>query len=55
MADVTIPVSSIPTFIAVRKSAIIALMANHNEVPANCENTITDNIIFGTFISFKSK
>ena len=34
-AEVAIPISSIPTFIAVPKSAMIALPANHNDVPAN--------------------
>ena len=53
MADVTIPVSSMFTFIAVCKSAIMALPANQSEVPANYENTITGNILFGTLVRFK--
>ena len=51
MAEVTIPVSSIPTFIADCKSPTIAFPANQIEVTANCENTITGSIRFGICIN----
>ena len=47
IAEVTIPVSSIPTFIANCKSPTIAFPANQIEVTANCDNTITGSIRFG--------
>ena len=47
IAEVTIPVSSIPTFIADCKSPTIAFPTNQIEVTANCENTITGSIRFG--------
>ena len=38
-----------PTFIADCRSGSIALPANHRDVPANCEKTITGNIRLGIF------
>jgi len=55
IADVTMPVSSIPTFIADCKSPIIALPANQIEVTANCENTITGSIRLGISINLYLK
>ena len=56
IAEVTIPTSFMSTFIAVCKSFMIALPANHREVPVNCEKIITGNIRLGTFINaFKKK
>ena len=51
IAEVTIPVSSIPTIIANCKSPIISFPANQSEVTENCENTITDSNCFGICIS----
>ena len=54
IADVTIPISLIPTFIAKRKSPIMALPANQREVTANWEKTIVGNIRPGIFIDLFS-
>jgi len=55
IAEVTIPVSSIPTIIADCKSPIVAFPVNQSEVTANCENTITGNICLGISINLFSK